>query len=356
LPKAELINMKNIWDSFVRWVLMMMPHHDSFRELSSRKRTVISIGKFGYQLDRSLDIAKPANGQNAPQPAEDSSTIARSLRRAEEVVLAVDADRCLLRQIRIPSTARAKIADILKLNMLRSTPFVSESVYSAWWENERGGEHRFLDINHAIIRKDHLEPISNKVGEAGARVLAIIVRAPTGQFQPIAISPSGNKFGSRELAIWSKAALFGTVATVLAGLALVAVISIVQSRTSATIAEQSSDLENISTGVRMRLDEAKKRSLEISALQSHKASIIPATAIIEELSAAMPDSAFLSSISMDSENVTLDGEAKEPEPLIAALENNRSFKDVTFASPVFKAPGEERSHFSIKLKLEKSPQ
>ena len=74
--------------------------------------------------------------------------------------------------------------------------------------------------------------------------------------------------------------------------------------------------------------------------------------IIEELSQILPDTAHLDGVSIESNRLVADGSAATPEHLISALESSLLFQNVTFSAPVFRNPGEEKSHFSIRLELE----
>ena len=125
-----------------------------------------------------------------------------------------------------------------------------------------------------------------------------------------------------------------------------------QSHLLATIDAQIAAVEKDAADVRSRLEQIKAKSAEISGLQARKLAAAGRLEIIEELSRILPDEAYLDGVSIESNHIVADGSAATPEHLISSLESSSLFQNVAFSSPVFRNPGEEKSHFSIRLELE----
>jgi Tfp pilus assembly protein PilN len=101
--------------------------------------------------------------------------------------------------------------------------------------------------------------------------------------------------------------------------------------------EAHKKLELLQTDRKVLLDLKKRSNITIKALS--------------DLSSILPVNAWLIKISIDhSGKVEMEGFATKTSGLVAALENSRSFRNVSFSSPIIAKGGEER--FSIKMEVE----
>jgi general secretion pathway protein L len=75
------------------------------------------------------------------------------------------------------------------------------------------------------------------------------------------------------------------------------------------------------------------------------------TALLKELSEVVPADAYLTSLNMRSDRLTLDGFARSASDLISALEKSKHFKNVSFTSPTTRTGDKER--FSLVAELER---
>ena len=78
----------------------------------------------------------------------------------------------------------------------------------------------------------------------------------------------------------------------------------------------------------------------------------PAMAImLEALSRALPDNAWLSRLEVSQGSVTLAGSATNAAALIAPIEASKHFTDVQFSAPTTRAEGEAQESFTITAKI-----
>jgi len=77
-----------------------------------------------------------------------------------------------------------------------------------------------------------------------------------------------------------------------------------------------------------------------------------AVAVIDALSAAMPDSAYLTSLSIDKDHVTISGLTTDPSRLVPMLESSGSFADVSFGAATTRVEAGGGDRFSLEMKAE----
>ncbi len=333
-------------------LLRTLPRYEPFQELSRRRRTEIALGSHGYSLIRNSHSNTPRVKQVAVHEGADPAEICKALRKGEEVVISVDLERCLVRQVKLPQSAMGKIGAILDLDLARLTPFAPGDVFSGWINHGPFGADSNLNIDHVIIRKDIIAGAIEAVRNRGAKPTGIFVRDGTGPALPLALAIDGSPFRASLMKLWTRLTAASFSALVLGAATFAAVVLVRQSQILESIEAQNVSIEKDAAEVRGRLEHIKAKSSEILSLQARKSGTATRLEIIEELSRALPDDAFLSGVSMDSNRLVVDGSAKSPEPLISLLETSAVFQNVSFVSPVFRNPGEEKSHFSIRLELE----
>jgi general secretion pathway protein L len=78
---------------------------------------------------------------------------------------------------------------------------------------------------------------------------------------------------------------------------------------------------------------------------------LPVARIIEELTATVPDDAWISDLRIDGDTVELTGFAKSAAALVPRLENAPLFADVLLTSPVVLDNNEDKERFSMRLRL-----
>ncbi len=346
----------NIQDSWQWWVLAaarLLPRHDSFLELASRRCTqVVQTGAF-YKLARNAGAGQPVSQLTFAHEAADPVAICGHLQSGEDVVVSIDIKSCFSRLVILPRAAAARIEAILDLDLARLTPFARDSVFSGWIERGTSGDGRTLEIEHLVVRRDIVARIFDAIGQSGATPIGLIVRDDTGQTLPLALSPGGRPFGGDALKRWARITSFGVALLLLGLFVLAGAIDARQSRVETAIAGRIASVQADAAEVRERVDAIGVQSAEISALLARRAEMSGRILMIEELSRILPDGASLDGLSVEAGRLVVDGAAIAPEGLIAALEASPLFKSVSLNSPVYRNPGEQVSRFSVKLELER---
>ena len=86
-------------------------------------------------------------------------------------------------------------------------------------------------------------------------------------------------------------------------------------------------------------------------LRALRATRSPAMATLDALSAALPDSAHLSALSVEGDRITVTGVTTDPSGLVPALETAGAFADVAFSAATTPAEGGIGDRFSLEMRV-----
>lgn len=124
---------------------------------------------------------------------------------------------------------------------------------------------------------------------------------------------------------------------------------------------QNNDLETKIASATSRVGEVKRLNDENAALREQRERLVrrkmddpPAIALIEALSRALPDSAFLEELEIHARETRLVGKSADPTGLITILEETPEFEDVGFSAPTTREEGEAVGTFSIIARAQSS--
>ncbi len=88
---------------------------------------------------------------------------------------------------------------------------------------------------------------------------------------------------------------------------------------------------------------------QVAALKANVERAGRASTLIEQLTRAVPDSAYLTSIDISEGTVRVGGEAESAAAVLAALDRDATLGTVRFAAPVIRASNRNRDRFEIEI-------
>jgi general secretion pathway protein L len=251
----------------------------------------------------------------------------------------------------VPRSALFNLDKILDLEISRATPFSPSEVLSGWYELPQQEQDDHKAVAHVIARKALPLGIIDKLSARGTRVDRVLVRDADGIPLPIDLK---NSLAIAELPSarrWQRLCAGSACAAV--ALAITAVIVM--------LSRQAAELELLDRRLEAAEVEAKKVHVEIDAIESSSQRIVALRreklsspsllALWAELTRLLPDSAWLTGISVRESTVTIDGTAQSAETLIAALDGSPLFEAVAFTGPVTKLPGGKLDRFTVTFNL-----
>jgi general secretion pathway protein L len=117
---------------------------------------------------------------------------------------------------------------------------------------------------------------------------------------------------------------------------------------------ESTELEARIATARATVDEVKRLNEENAQLREQRERLVrrkndePAVmALVESLSRALPDNAYLTEIEIHGRDTRIAGKSEDPTSLITVLEATPQFEGVRFSAPTTREEGETTGTFSI---------
>lgn len=276
--------------------------------------------------------------------------LAENLHPNRKVILSVSTDLCFQHVVQFPISARSKIDQLSELELQRVTPFGLADVYCGCIVTAENATTVFAQ--QFVLKKSTISEIEKTLLEQQRSIEAIFIRDLSGKSIELAFAPNGEHFGRQLSMKWKKRLCLSLGILAITGAALVGSISSFHARQLDEILIAIAGLQPEIKKVKQIIENSEKQNANIVAIQSLQRQTISRVTIIEELTKALPDTAYLLTVSIVDNRVQMEGLAESPEKLIPTLESTSRFKNVVFGSAVFNSAGESQSHFAINMDLE----
>jgi general secretion pathway protein L len=246
----------------------------------------------------------------------------------DTVILRLPEHLTLRREITLPNAAKRDLRSIIDSQMDRLTPFQASEVFWGAPAPRRHGSRLRLTLH--LAPRSRIEWLLGRLAGIGLKP-SILEDGAAG----IRLARLGNRNNP-----WATARL-GLRAALVLGCLLVPLIS-QQRRLQAT----EHRLE-ILLPVQRQIMQLQAQIADQTAVQSLQQDTILRTLAL--LSAALPDGTWLSDVEVTGDRVTFDGQSSDAARLLLALTATPGLQDVSFSTPVTRAPGGGADVFSIQL-------
>lgn len=263
---------------------------------------------------------------------------------------------CYQRRVEIPAAARRQAASILALDLERSTPFKASDVYLAYFIDEAPARKGWLNASQLVVKRGQVQKFIADVEACGLKVASISCTAADGKtalpvdFLQSSAAAIAQRAGQRRGGL--------AVPMIAAALAISAAANLISRRESAleTLDKQVESARAAASAGQSRRDTLVAANSQNSAMRLLKTSRPAAIAIIDELTRLLPDTVYLSDLTMATDAVDLSGYARAAADIIPILERSEMFKDATLTAPVTFDTTEDKERFSLRVKLRHGPQ
>ena len=307
------------WKMRLRGCIQLWTAYDSTAELDLRNLTEVTLSRDGYALhpnvSRSHDAGRTETGAGA---VNDPALLTFPPRR--NIVLSVDTDLCYRRLVAFPRGSEATLAETLRLDLLRVTPFDPASIIMAHRSRDGPLDGASRRVEQLVFKSQSLEPLRRALASRKLQLEAIVFRDIDHALWPIALSPNGKPYGIERQARWLKALMVSLLAICAAGMLSVVAASRQTERQEQLITGAISALKPRVDRVLASVDETKSSSAALRELADWKQGSLHLPLLIEEISRLLPDDAFLEAMTVDGSAIVIEGQSATPETLIATLE------------------------------------
>lgn len=265
------------------------------------------------------------------------------------VLLRISSANVVERTIQIPKAASDVIEPVLRNQMERIVPWPSEETrfgYRVSGDNAAAPDQ--LNIQVVATTRGMIDNALRRARSIGLDPFAV-------DFAP---DEAAEDTDSLELLTLTPDPVTKTAKVLRTALSLVAALAITIGAFGFYLMwnrqTESDDLEARVAAERMRVEEVKKLNAENTELRRQRQRLVrrkadePAVMVlVEALSRALPDTAYLTDLEIHGGETRIVGKSDDPTALITILEDTPQFEDVHFSAPTTREQGETVGTFSI---------
>jgi len=266
------------------------------------------------------------------------------------VGLRFGAQGCYVRALELPAQAEADFGRILDLDMERTTPFRSADVLTGYCIAPGStAPHGKRAVRHVIVKRRTIDPLVESLRDLGIEpAFADCWSQDRQNGLPVNLLADARR--ERQ---WRGPGLLPALGGLFVALAVAAVaVPITRHRNVLeALNAQTAAAKSEAATVRQAVEASQAASAQIAAMQRLLNARVPLARIMEELTAIMPDDAWVSDLRIDGGVVEFTGFAKSAASLVAPLENSPLFVQASLTSPVILDSTEDKERFSIRLRL-----
>ena len=236
----------------------------------------------------------------------------------------------VLRSFRLPAAAKENLAGAIEAELDRVAPFTPDQVYFTW----RAGpvRNREIPIDLALAPRRLADPL---LAEGAARLVAP-ESAPDWL--------RGRDFLPRGAGNWRPNLSRPVVLALLLALLLPSAAAYWRGQHLQT---RLADAQHEAAQTLALARDVASRRAGLSPLEVERASRPALSVLLADLTRALPDGAYLDSLSIDGQSVTLSGYAQSAAALIPALAESGRFTDAHFAGSVIRESERGLERFQI---------
>jgi general secretion pathway protein L len=255
----------------------------------------------------------------------------------------------------VPAQARDFVAGIVRNQIERLSPWQPEEAIYGFDTAIDAQDPATLEVRVLVAARAVLDGARDQLAGCGLTADRIAAHPPNGEsgkaitlWSRLAdISPEQRSFIRRRIGIGIAAAIAASV-----GLTLSAMIS--ASHLSGATADVTARIDTLRRHLHSSLMLRSAASLPPNEREWYDKETSPSVVVVlEALSRALPDSAYLTELSMDNTKLQIVGLAKDAPSLIAPLEHSGALTGVHFFSPTTREP--DGTHFRFHIEGQAEP-
>lgn len=330
---------------------------DTARRLDlGRNRIAIEAGerywivRRGQRVLGQLDRGLPENDGLAGL----TDLIPETLRR-RPLTVEIPPERVLAKRIILPAEARRELDRILEFESARHFPFPAERVFFCHRIVGPGGLSRAfasapLAVELIAVPREVVVELREAIAAAGLHLGTVAV-AGAGDEGPVLLPRA---------AIGDRAPRLKRLDRVLVGLvaalALAAVVStpLAQHLRITRVERRIAELRPRAEAALARREHAERAAAGAAAVLHFRDSRPPLVAVLDALTRAVPDGAWLTALDLSGRELVIDGLSPSAAATALALERSGAFAGITFRSAITRDPANGLERFELGAKIKEA--
>jgi general secretion pathway protein L len=347
-----------------RWIEVLATLYLSWRESGRERRSLIVARENEHIVVRRAEPTRDAMLRDAQAgkilaTLTPGTEVSADVRRAADnsfVVLEFPADKVFVQRITVPAQARKFLAGVIRNQVERLSPWPATDVVYGFAAEAGEGDAAAIEVRILMAARSDVDAARHDLAALGLPVDQVVTRD----------SHSVDEVGGL-VKLWSRLAetsrdSVGSVARKI-GIGIAASVTASVALSLWALASASS-IRDESEGMATR-SKVLQRQVQTGRTASSLASMPPAerawaskeistssVIVMEALSRALPDSAYVTEIRLEKESIRIVGLAEDAPGLLAPLERSGHMTDVRFFAPTARGPDGKLFRFSIEARVQ----
>ena len=349
-----------------RWIEILAALYLAWRESRRELRSLVVSRENGHVVVRHAEPARDAMLRDAqagnviatlPPGAVASVEVSRAAHNSF-VVLEFPADKVVMRRITVPAQARKFLGGVIRNQIERLSPWPANGVVYGFAAEAGAGDAAVVEVRILMAARADVDAARQDLAALGLPIDRIVARGSETEAADETPGP---------VTLWSRLAdispdRLGSVVRVIGiGIAASVAISLLLGSwallSTASIRDESEEIAARSKVLQRQVQTGRTAASTASVPPAERAWLLKETSIssvilIEALSRALPESAYVNEIRLEKESLRITGFADDAPALLAPLERSEHMTDVHFFAPTARGPDGKLFRFSIEAHVE----
>lgn len=342
------------WNWWLAELKALLPSRVRERIDSSGRLLILAINEdelsvsFGAH-DRQVPVSKfslRALGESG------SVSLQKYQARADRVILTLPESKFLFTEVYLPEAARNDLANVIRFELDRYTPYKSEQVYYDYLRPVQPATASQIKVQLVVLGKQQIDPWLEQLNSSDIKVDQILPATNSiSDFNNLSLLPSGAKRKSRKLPLRWKVFLI-----------LLLLIGAYHYEIG-RLESQKTELEQRVAQPRVEAERLRQIEAELNRrvgegdyLQQQRVSRNSPLDLLKDLTLSIPEHTWLSRISLEGVSLRIEGESQQASSLLTLLDQTGHFTEIRFASPVILNNRSGKERFAILAVLKEEGQ
>jgi general secretion pathway protein L len=349
-----------------RWIEILATLYLAWRERRRERRSLIVTRENQHVVVRQAEPGRDAILRSAlagnvlatlPPRTAVSADISRAVHNSF-VVLEFPADKVVMRRITVPAQARKFLSGVIRNQIERLSPWPLNEVVYGFAAEAGTADAAVVEVRILMAARTDVDAARQDLAGLGLPVDRIVAR---GSDTEATDDVTGSVTLWSRLADTSRERLDGAARAIGIGIAASVTACVILSlwafASAASIRNESEEIAIRSKVLQRQVQTGRTASSMASIPPAERAWLTKETSIssvivIEALSRALPESAYVTEIHLEKENLRIMGLADDVPGLLEPLERSEHMTDVHFFAPMARGPDGKLFRFYIEAHVE----
>jgi general secretion pathway protein L len=270
-----------------------------------------------------------------------------------KVSLCLPVEAVLKHEVMLPQATEANLASVLGFELDRLTPFRTDQASFGYRLIARYPEHEKIKVELSVVQQDYLDKIVSRLSGLGLAVSSVYPYLPANDKRVLPASLNMLRAEQRPMS----EPLFNRKARRLAVMAVFLLLAVnlypvwQLNQTSHHLEQKIGDIRKNAQFVSEKQSLLASRLGAQDALANRKNKVPGKLVILHEITRLLPDNTWVSRLTLNDGNATLQGESFKASDLIEILEKSGYFQNVSFTSSITRNPVTSMERFEIHMEL-----